>query len=166
MIVLVSRFEIVADCSCHYVSDLATGQSAHSIGVMCANMHVIRVKGQPWRHGWSEFFFSVLGLQILNWLYCIESIVVWAKTVFTMVDILRLRLCLSSLRLFTGLTTRSICLPSQTVTLHTHVCTCCRAFHKAAPVLWNTLPPTVKTASSSARFKTELKTHLFKAALL
>ena len=37
---------------------------------------------------------------------------------------------------------------------------------KAAPVLWNTLSPTTKTASSLASFKIELKTRLFKAAFL
>ena len=34
-------------------------------------------------------------------------------------------------------------------------------FSKTAHVLVNTLPPTIKTASSSASSKIELKTHLF-----
>ena len=41
-----------------------------------------------------------------------------------------------------------------------------RAFSKAAPVLWNTLPSTIKTAPSLASFKLGLKTYLFKAAFL
>ena len=41
-----------------------------------------------------------------------------------------------------------------------------RAFSKAAPVLWNTLPTTIKTASSLTSFKIGLKTYLFKAAFL
>ena len=40
-----------------------------------------------------------------------------------------------------------------------------RAFRKAAPVLWNTLPTTIRTAASLASFKIGLKTYLFKAAL-
>ena len=39
-----------------------------------------------------------------------------------------------------------------------------RAFRKAAPVLWNTLPTTIRTAASLASFKIGLKTYLFKAA--
>ena len=39
-----------------------------------------------------------------------------------------------------------------------------RAFSKVAPVLWNTLPATIKTAHSLASFKLGLKTYLFKAA--
>ena len=41
-----------------------------------------------------------------------------------------------------------------------------RAFCKAAPSLWNTLPTTIKTAASLASFKIGLKTYLFKAAFL
>ena len=41
-----------------------------------------------------------------------------------------------------------------------------RAFSKAAPVLRNTLPSTLKTAPSLANFKSGLKTYLFKAAFL
>ena len=41
-----------------------------------------------------------------------------------------------------------------------------RAFSKAAPVLWNTLPSTIKAAASLACFKIGLKTYLFKAAFL
>ena len=41
-----------------------------------------------------------------------------------------------------------------------------RAFSKAAPVLWNTLLSTIKTAPSLASFKLGLKTYLFKAAFL
>ena len=41
-----------------------------------------------------------------------------------------------------------------------------RVFSKAAPVLWNTLPSTIKTAPSLASFKLGLKTYLFKAAFL
>ena len=37
-----------------------------------------------------------------------------------------------------------------------------RAFSKAAPVLWNTLSSTIKTASSLASFKIGLATYLFK----
>ena len=36
-----------------------------------------------------------------------------------------------------------------------------RAFSKAGPVLWNGLPPVIKTATSLAAFKTRLKTLLF-----
>ena len=39
-----------------------------------------------------------------------------------------------------------------------------RAFSKAAPVLWNTLPSSIKTAASLASFKMGLKTYLFKVA--
>ena len=41
-----------------------------------------------------------------------------------------------------------------------------RAFSKAAPSLWNTLPTTIKTTASLASFKIGLKTYLFKAAFL
>ena len=41
-----------------------------------------------------------------------------------------------------------------------------RAFSKAAPVLRNTLPSTIKPAASLASFKMGLKTYLFKAAFL
>ena len=41
-----------------------------------------------------------------------------------------------------------------------------RAFSKAAPVLWNTLPTTLRTAASLASFNIGLKTYLFKAAFL
>ena len=41
-----------------------------------------------------------------------------------------------------------------------------QAFSKAAPILWNTLPSTIKTAPSLASFKLGLKTYLFKAAFL
>ena len=39
-----------------------------------------------------------------------------------------------------------------------------RAFAHAAPVLWNSLPLTIKTSSSLAIFKKQLKTFLFKKA--
>ena len=39
-----------------------------------------------------------------------------------------------------------------------------RAFAHAAPVLWNSLPLTIRTSSSLAIFKTQLKTFLFKKA--
>ena len=39
-----------------------------------------------------------------------------------------------------------------------------RAFSTAAPVLWNTLSSSIKTAASLASFKMELKTYLFKVA--
>ena len=41
-----------------------------------------------------------------------------------------------------------------------------RAFSKAAPVSWNTLPTTIRTAASLAGFKIGMKTYLFKAAFL
>ena len=41
-----------------------------------------------------------------------------------------------------------------------------RAFSKAAPVLWNALPSTIRTAHSLASFKLGRKTYLFKAAFL
>ena len=41
-----------------------------------------------------------------------------------------------------------------------------RAFSNSAPVLWNTLPTTLKAAASLASFKIGLKTYLFKAAFL
>ena len=41
-----------------------------------------------------------------------------------------------------------------------------QAFSKAAPVLWNTLPTTIKTAPSLATFKLGVRTYLFKAAFL
>ena len=39
-----------------------------------------------------------------------------------------------------------------------------RAFSNTAPVLWNTLPSSIKTAASLASFKMGLKTYLFKVA--
>lgn len=39
-----------------------------------------------------------------------------------------------------------------------------RAFAHAAPVLWNSLPLTIRTSSSLAIFKKQLKTFLFKKA--
>ena len=41
-----------------------------------------------------------------------------------------------------------------------------RAFSKAAPRLWNTLPTTIRHTASLASFKIGLKTYLFKAAFL
>ena len=41
-----------------------------------------------------------------------------------------------------------------------------RAFSKAAPVLWNTLPSTIKAAASLACFKIGLKTYLYNACQL
>jgi len=40
-----------------------------------------------------------------------------------------------------------------------------RAFAHAAPVLWNSLPLTIRTSSSLAIFKKQLKTFLFKKAI-
>ena len=39
-----------------------------------------------------------------------------------------------------------------------------RAFAHAAPVLWNSLPLTIRSSSSLAIFKKQLKTFLFKKA--
>ncbi len=35
-----------------------------------------------------------------------------------------------------------------------------RAFFKAAPVLWNCIPPSLRASASAAQFKKNLKTHL------
>ena len=39
-----------------------------------------------------------------------------------------------------------------------------KAFQYAAPVLWNSLPVSVKNASTVIKFKSLLKTHLFNVA--
>ena len=36
-----------------------------------------------------------------------------------------------------------------------------RAFQNAAPCLWNSLPPSVKSSSSLSQFRSRLKTELF-----
>ena len=39
-----------------------------------------------------------------------------------------------------------------------------RAFAVVAPILWNTLPPSLKAVDNITSFKKQLKTHLFRKA--